>query len=271
MFELFPRLHERRDQSGGTLSGGEQQMLAIGRALMTRPKLLLLDEPSMGLSPILVEQIFAIIQDINRQGTTILLVEQNALMALGVADRGYVLQTGRIVRSGDGVRAAPGRGGPKGLPRRLRRPGRSAAEVAPARCRRPPGPARWRPPARSRTRSARSGRSPCGLSSTGGNRTAPSRSAPSTASSPNARPRSTAVRALSRGIRQRDERERGEAREEGEDAGPVEGPPDERRQAAVPAQRVPGQHRPHHDDDRAEQRQAAAVAERATMHQSAGV
>ena len=101
VYELFPRLLERKDQRGGTLSGGEQQMLAIGRALMTRPKLLLLDEPSMGLSPILVEQIFAIIQDINRQGTTILLVEQNALMALGVADRGYVLQTGRIVRSGD--------------------------------------------------------------------------------------------------------------------------------------------------------------------------
>jgi branched-chain amino acid transport system ATP-binding protein len=100
VFELFPRLEERKDQQGGTLSGGEQQMLAIGRALMTRPKLLLLDEPSMGLSPILVEQIFAIIRDINRQGTTILLVEQNALMALGVADRGYVLQTGRIVRSG---------------------------------------------------------------------------------------------------------------------------------------------------------------------------
>jgi branched-chain amino acid transport system ATP-binding protein len=100
VFELFPRLAERRAQAGGTLSGGEQQMLAIGRALMTRPKLLLLDEPSMGLAPILVEQIFAIIQDINRQGTTILLVEQNALMALGVADRGYVLQTGRIVRSG---------------------------------------------------------------------------------------------------------------------------------------------------------------------------
>ncbi len=101
VFELFPRLLERKAQRGGTLSGGEQQMLAIGRALMTRPKLLLLDEPSMGLAPILVEQIFAIIEDINRQGTTILLVEQNALMALGVADRGYVLQTGRIVRSGD--------------------------------------------------------------------------------------------------------------------------------------------------------------------------
>ncbi len=101
VFELFPRLLERKGQQGGTLSGGEQQMLAIGRALMTRPKLLLLDEPSMGLSPILVEQIFAIIQDINRQGTTILLVEQNALMALGIADRGYVLQTGRIVRSGE--------------------------------------------------------------------------------------------------------------------------------------------------------------------------
>jgi branched-chain amino acid transport system ATP-binding protein len=101
VFELFPRLAERRTQQGGTLSGGEQQMLAIGRALMTRPKLLLLDEPSMGLAPILVEQIFDIIRDINRQGTTILLVEQNALMALGVANRGYVLQTGRIVRSGD--------------------------------------------------------------------------------------------------------------------------------------------------------------------------
>jgi branched-chain amino acid transport system ATP-binding protein len=100
VFELFPRLQERRTQAAGTLSGGEQQMLAIGRALMARPKLLLLDEPSMGLAPILVEQIFAIIRDINKQGTTILLVEQNALMALGVADRGYVLQTGRIVRSG---------------------------------------------------------------------------------------------------------------------------------------------------------------------------
>ncbi len=101
VFDLFPRLYERRSQHGGTLSGGEQQMLAIGRALMTRPTLLLLDEPSMGLAPILVEQIFSIIADINRQGTTILLVEQNALMALGVADRGYVLQTGRIVRSGE--------------------------------------------------------------------------------------------------------------------------------------------------------------------------
>ncbi len=100
VFELFPRLEERHDQQAGTLSGGEQQMLAMGRALMTRPTLLLLDEPSMGLAPILVEQIFAIIEDINRQGTTILLVEQNALMALGVAHRGYVLQTGRIVRSG---------------------------------------------------------------------------------------------------------------------------------------------------------------------------
>jgi branched-chain amino acid transport system ATP-binding protein len=100
VFNLFPRLRERRSQAGGTLSGGEQQMLAMGRALMTRPTLLLLDEPSMGLSPKLVEEIFAIMQDINRQGTTILVVEQNALMALGVADRGYVLQTGTIVRAG---------------------------------------------------------------------------------------------------------------------------------------------------------------------------
>jgi branched-chain amino acid transport system ATP-binding protein len=97
VFTLFPRLRERIAQKGGTLSGGEQQMLAISRALMARPGLLLLDEPSMGLSPILVETIFGIIQDINRQGTTILLVEQNARMALRVAHRGYVIQTGRIV------------------------------------------------------------------------------------------------------------------------------------------------------------------------------
>jgi branched-chain amino acid transport system ATP-binding protein len=97
VFTLFPRLRERTTQKGGTLSGGEQQMLAIGRALMARPSLLLLDEPSMGLSPILVEAIFRIVQDINRQGTTILLVEQNARMALRVAHRGYVIQTGRIV------------------------------------------------------------------------------------------------------------------------------------------------------------------------------
>jgi branched-chain amino acid transport system ATP-binding protein len=97
VFGLFPRLKERVTQKGGTLSGGEQQMLAIGRALMGRPQVLLLDEPSMGLAPVLVEQIFSIIKDINAQGTTILLVEQNALMALGIAHRGYVLQTGQIV------------------------------------------------------------------------------------------------------------------------------------------------------------------------------
>ncbi|MEZ4504916.1 MAG: ABC transporter ATP-binding protein [Thermomicrobiales bacterium] len=97
VYELFPRLKERAGQKAGTLSGGEQQMLAIGRALMGHPKLLLLDEPSMGLSPILVDQIFSIIREINEQGTTVLLVEQNALMALSVANRGYVLQTGEIV------------------------------------------------------------------------------------------------------------------------------------------------------------------------------
>jgi len=97
-FHLFPRLKERRDQQGGTLSGGEQQMLAIGRALMMNPRILLMDEPSMGLAPVLVESIFDTIRDINQsQGTTILLVEQNALMALGLASRGYVLQTGEIV------------------------------------------------------------------------------------------------------------------------------------------------------------------------------
>jgi branched-chain amino acid transport system ATP-binding protein len=99
VFELFPRLHERRNQKAGTMSGGEQQMCAIGRALMARPKLLLLDEPSLGLAPIFVERIFDIIRQINEQGTSILLVEQNALMALDAADRGYVLETGRIVLS----------------------------------------------------------------------------------------------------------------------------------------------------------------------------
>jgi len=96
VFELFPRLHERRHQKAGTMSGGEQQMCAIGRALMARPKLLLLDEPSLGLAPIFVERIFEIVKTINDQGTSILLVEQNALMALDAADRGYVLETGRI-------------------------------------------------------------------------------------------------------------------------------------------------------------------------------
>jgi len=99
VFKLFPRLKERRTQVAGTLSGGEQQMLATGRALMSHPRLLLMDEPSMGLAPVLVEQIFSIIKDINTQGITILLVEQNALMALGIAHRGYVLQTGQIVLS----------------------------------------------------------------------------------------------------------------------------------------------------------------------------
>jgi branched-chain amino acid transport system ATP-binding protein len=97
VYGLFPRLKERETQKAGTLSGGEQQMLAIGRSLMSAPKVLLLDEPSMGLAPILVEQIFEIIKEINGQGTTVLLVEQNALMALAIANRGYILQTGEIV------------------------------------------------------------------------------------------------------------------------------------------------------------------------------
>ena len=100
VMDLFPRLRERTHQLGGTLSGGEQQMLAIARALMSQPRLLLLDEPSLGLSPILVQQIFRIIREINQQGTTILLVEQNALQALSIAHRGYVLQTGRVVLTG---------------------------------------------------------------------------------------------------------------------------------------------------------------------------
>ena len=100
VFELFPRLFERRTQKAGTMSGGEQQMCAIGRALMARPKLLLLDEPSMGLAPIFVEKIFEIVIEINQQGTPVLLVEQNALMALDIASRGYVLETGRVALEG---------------------------------------------------------------------------------------------------------------------------------------------------------------------------
>jgi branched-chain amino acid transport system ATP-binding protein len=102
-FTLFPRLREREKQVGGTLSGGEQQMLAVGRALMSRPKLLLLDEPSMGLAPMLIQQIFDIIVEINQQGTTVLLVEQNAQQALSRAHRAYVLETGRIVKTGSGA------------------------------------------------------------------------------------------------------------------------------------------------------------------------
>ena len=101
VFELLPRLKERRNQAAGTLSGGEQQMLAIGRALMCKPKMLLLDEPSMGLSPLLVKEIFRIIKDVNRDGVTVLLVEQNAKMALEIAHRAYVLETGKIKMEGD--------------------------------------------------------------------------------------------------------------------------------------------------------------------------
>lgn len=100
VMELFPRLSERIDQKGGTMSGGEQQMLAIGRALMSKPKLLMMDEPSMGLSPLLVQEIFSITREINAEGVTVLLVEQNAHMALSIANRGYVLETGRIVKHG---------------------------------------------------------------------------------------------------------------------------------------------------------------------------
>jgi branched-chain amino acid transport system ATP-binding protein len=100
VFEAFPRLYERRNQVAGTLSGGEQQMLSMGRALMSKPKLMMLDEPSMGLAPILVRQIFSIIEEFHREGTTILLIEQNAHLALSIADKGYVLETGKIVYEG---------------------------------------------------------------------------------------------------------------------------------------------------------------------------
>ena len=106
VFELFPRLLERKTQLAGTLSGGEQQMLAMGRALMAKPRIMLMDEPSMGLSPLLVREIFRIIENINRQGTTVLLVEQNAKMALAIADRAYVLETGKITLEGTGAELA---------------------------------------------------------------------------------------------------------------------------------------------------------------------
>jgi branched-chain amino acid transport system ATP-binding protein len=106
IYTRFPRLAERRNQIAGTLSGGEQQMLAMGRAIMSHPKLLMLDEPSMGLSPLLVDQVFEIIKDINRDGTTILLVEQNAEKALAIADRAYVMETGAITLSGTGAELA---------------------------------------------------------------------------------------------------------------------------------------------------------------------
>ena len=102
VFQRFPRLEERKTQDAATLSGGEQQMLAMGRALMSQPKLLLLDEPSMGLAPIFIQEIFEIIKDIQKQGTTVLLIEQNANMALSIADRGYVLETGKVILSGTG-------------------------------------------------------------------------------------------------------------------------------------------------------------------------
>ena len=101
MFTIFPRLRERKDQLAGTMSGGEQQMLAMGRALMSRPKVLLLDEPSMGLSPIMVDKIFEVVKDVSSQGVTILLVEQNASRALGIADRGYVMESGSVTMNGD--------------------------------------------------------------------------------------------------------------------------------------------------------------------------
>ena len=118
-FTLFPRLKERRRQTAGTLSGGEQQMLAIGRALMSRPRLLLLDEPSMGLAPLMVERIFEVIRTIAAEGVTILLVEQNARLALEVSHRGYVLEGGAVALTGEAALAPRRSAHPRGLPRRI--------------------------------------------------------------------------------------------------------------------------------------------------------
>ena len=137
VFETFPRLAERRSQVGGTLSGGEQQMLAIGRALMARPRVLLLDEPSMGLAPMVISQIFQIIAEINAQGTTVLLVEQNAQQALTRSDRAYILETGEITRDGHGARAVGRRQHSRRLPRR-----RLSCPVNPTRPVRPVRPVR---------------------------------------------------------------------------------------------------------------------------------
>ena len=131
VFEFFPRLFERRTQKAGTMSGGEQQMCAIGRALMARPKLLLLDEPSMGLAPIFVEKIFEIVIEINQQGTPVLLVEQNALMALDIASRGYVLETGPRRARRAGRRAQGQRAGPQDVSRRGVGVGRRQAGPSP--------------------------------------------------------------------------------------------------------------------------------------------
>ena len=126
VYELFPLLHERRSQLAGTLSGGEQQMVAMGRALMSRPRLLLMDEPSMGLAPILVERNFEIIKQVHESGVAILVVEQNANVSLSIADRGYVLSTGQTGARGEGGRAARERRASEGLPWPLIRPSRPA-------------------------------------------------------------------------------------------------------------------------------------------------
>ena len=251
-YEMFPRLLERRTQIAGTLSGGEQQMLAMGRALMSKPKVLLLDEPSMGLAPVLVDAIFDTIRALHGGGTTILLIEQNARMALQVADRGYVIESGKHPAHRQRRQPARQRGGPQLLPRhRLRRrPARPSGIPAHARSGRRRVTARWRPITASHRPGARSGVIVPGP---------PGVSAKVDHAQPEAHPADDreggvcpppieADRPVT-GVRQRDQRERGQGDQEDRDARPVERVSRDLRQALGGVARGPPRRNARDDED----------------------